>query len=142
MSSTTKSKNPYLLRAFYEWIVDSDLTPYVAVAANSNRVVVPLEFVSEGKIVLNISPLAVRNLSLGDDLLTFDGRFSGNPFAVSVPIANVVTIYAKETGEGMMFDSDTESTAKSEDGSESSDSSGDDDGGGPTRPGGHLKVVK
>ena len=139
MTPTAKCKRPYLLRALYDWIVDSDLTPYVVVAVNSKRVVVPGEFVNEGKIVLNVSPMAVRNLVLGNEVLTFDGRFSGNPFAVSVPISHVVTIYAKESGEGMMFDSEFE--LNSETGAQ--DSSDDDPKGGrPARPGDHLTVVK
>ena len=126
--NSPKSKRPYLLRALYDWIVDSNLTPYLVVAVNSEQVVVPGEFVSEGKIILNVSPLAVRNLALGNEVLTFDGRFSGNPFAVSAPIANVLAIYAKETGEGMVFEMN----------------SGDDSkvASGPPRSGDHLKVVK
>ncbi len=123
------------------------------VAANSQQVVVPQEFVQEGKIVLNVSPLAVRNLVFGDEVFTFDGRFSGNPFTVSAPIAQVLTIYAKETGEGMMFDgmessrgsgsevsadSATETSGKEPPDPSGSGSKGD----GPGRPGSHLQVVK
>jgi len=131
------------------------MTPYVVVAVNSKQVVVPQEFVKEGKIVLNVSPMAVRNLVFGDETFTFDGRFSGNPFTVSAPIARVLTIYAKETGEGMMFDgmessrgSGSQVSAESDsatqtDGREPPDPAGSGSkGDGPGRPGSHLKVVK
>ena len=138
---TKKPKRPYLLRALNDWIVDSELTPYLLVGVDSEAVHVPSEYVSEGKIVLNISPMAVRDLELGSDAVSFSGRFSGRPFPVYVPMANVLAIYAKETGEGMMFDPEYASGAE-EAGSEGS---GPDDpepeGSGPA-PGGHLKVVK
>ena len=145
--SANKSKQPYLLRALYDWMVDNDLTPYLLVAANSTSVVVPREFVEDGKIVLNISSMAVRNLVIGNELIAFDGRFSGKPFTVSTPVANVLTIYAKETGEGMMFDSFDKKNSDNEE----VDTPGENDPllsgssskrDGPARPGDHLKVVK
>ncbi len=99
-----KAKRPYLLRALYDWLVDSSLTPYVLVSAEDEAVVVPADYVNDGKIVLNISPSAVRGLLIDDAGLSFDGRFGGTPFPVSAPIASVLAIYAKETGEGMIFD--------------------------------------
>ncbi len=139
MSDTPISKRPYLLRALYDWINDSDLTPYVVVAADSEQVLVPRDFVNEGRIVLNVSPMAVRNLVIGNDVLTFDGRFSGSPYAVSVPIGKVLTIYAKETSEGMMFDLEEEQQEKQED---LADSSSGDSKDKPVRRGDHLKVIK
>jgi stringent starvation protein B len=103
-----KSKRPYLLRALFDWIVDSGLTPYLLVAADAPEVHVPGQHVRDGKIVLNISPNAVRNLTMTDDMVSFDGRFSGAPFWVEAPVSQVEAIYAKETGEGMMFDADRE----------------------------------
>ena len=99
-----KPKRPYLLRALYDWIIDSELTPYLLVAAESRDVQVPKEYVSEGRIVLNISPAAVRDLVLGNDTVTCSGRFSGRSFPISVPMPSVLAIYAKETGEGLVFD--------------------------------------
>ena len=99
-----KPKRPYLLRALYDWIVDSDLTPYLLAVVESDAVQVPREYVSEGKIVLNVSPMAIRDLDLGLDAVTFSGRFGGRPFPVQIPMASVQAIYAKETGEGMMFE--------------------------------------
>ncbi len=121
-------------------------------AVKSEQVVVPREFVDEGKIVLNVSPLAVRNLVLGNETCTFDGRFSGKPFVVSVPVASVLTIYAKETGEGLMFDeglmfkegliSKRDMKSQSEIDRETDESEPPDPPGGASRPGAHLKIVK
>jgi len=132
-----KPKRPYLLRALYDWIVDSELTPYLLVGVDSDSVQVPSEYVSEGKIVLNVSPMAVRDLDLGLDAVSFSGRFSGRSFPVHVPMASVMAIYAKESGEGMMFDpEDSPDAADSGDG-EQPDPPPADPG-----PAGHLKVVK
>ncbi len=97
-------KRPYLLRALYDWIVDSELTPYLLVTADDESVQVPQEYVSEGKIVLNVSPMAVRDLDLGQEVVAFSGRFGGRPFPIHIPMASIQAIYAKETGEGMMFE--------------------------------------
>ncbi len=99
-----KAKRPYLLRALYDWLVDSSLTPYVLVSAEEEAAMVPADYVNDGKIVLNISPSAVRGLVIDDAGLSFDGRFGGAPYPVSAPISSVLVIYAKETGEGMIFD--------------------------------------
>ena len=98
------SQKPYLVRALYDWIVDSACTPYLLVDATGDTVQVPNDYVEDGKIVLNLSAAAVRNLALENEAVHFDGRFSGSSFAVSVPIQSVLAIYAKETGQGMMFD--------------------------------------
>lgn len=99
-----KAKRPYLLRALYDWLVDSSLTPYVLVSAEDEAAMVPADYVNDGKIVLNISPSAVRGLVIDDAGLSFDGRFGGAPYPVSAPISSLLAIYAKETGEGMIFD--------------------------------------
>ena len=98
-----RPRRPYLVRALYDWIIDSGLTPHILVAVDSEAVRVPSQHVSDGQIVLNISPLAVRDLDLGDAAVTFSGRFAGQPFAVAVPMRNVLAIYARESGEGMVF---------------------------------------
>ncbi|AZZ90482.1 MULTISPECIES: ClpXP protease specificity-enhancing factor [unclassified Hahella] len=97
---------PYLLRALNEWILDNHLTPYVVVDASLQGVDVPRDFVSNGQIVLNISPQAVRGLNIGNDYLEFSARFGGVPRQVSVPIMAVLAIYAKENGQGMVFGSE------------------------------------
>lgn len=124
---------PYLLRAIFDWIVDNDMTPYLLVNANNEFCQVPTQYVENGKIVLNISPSAVHNLELGNDYVLFNARFSGQPMEVSFPVAAVLAIYARENGQGMMFDEQS-------DGSPPPSGSGPGDKGKAGRP--NLKVVK
>ena len=95
---------PYIMRALYEWIVDNDCTPYVLVDATVAEVNVPQQFVKDGQIVLNISPGAVMDLNIGNDAMTFNGRFGGVATDIHVPIGAVVGIYARENGQGMVFE--------------------------------------
>ena len=81
-----------MLRAFYEWLVDNDLTPHLVVAATLPGVRVPVEFVQDGQIILNIAPRAVGQLELGNDAITFNARFSGRPHSVIVPVYAVQAI--------------------------------------------------
>ena len=97
------SSRPYLLRAVYEWIADNGLTPQIVVDAQHEQVRVPTAYVREGKIVLNVSPTAVRGLSLGNERVEFSARFGGAPFDVFVPIGAVLAIMARENGTGMSF---------------------------------------
>lgn len=97
------SSRPYLIRALYEWIVDNGLTPYVLVDTASREVVVPHSFVENGRIILNVSPDATHSLVLGNDVVTFNARFSGTAMDVNVPVTSVLAIYARENGQGMMF---------------------------------------
>jgi len=132
MAGEMTSNRPYLLRALYEWIVDNRLTPHILVEAGVAGVEVPDQAVQKGKVILNIDEAAVRELELGNDLLSFKARFSGKEYGVSVPIDAVLAIYAKENGQGMMF-------AQEEDDPPPADpDSGPDIK--PARP--HLKIVK
>ncbi|MDO6634503.1 ClpXP protease specificity-enhancing factor [Pseudoalteromonas carrageenovora] len=97
---------PYLLRAFFDWIVDNDCTPHLVVDADYPAVQVPTQFVQDGQIVLNISPSAVTQFSLDKNQLSFDARFGGQPMQVYVPIGAVLAIYARENGEGTVFTTD------------------------------------
>ncbi len=97
-------RRPYLLRAFYDWLVDNDLTPHLVVDATLPGVKVPMEFVSDGQIVLNIAPRAVGNLELGNEAVSFNARFSGRPHSVIVPLYAALAIYARENGAGTMFE--------------------------------------
>ncbi len=97
------SNRPYLVRAFYEWLVDNGLTPYLLVDVADSEVVVPQQYVEEGRITLNIGPSAVRNLELGNEYISFNARFSGKPMDVLFPVASVLGIYAQENGSGMLF---------------------------------------
>jgi stringent starvation protein B len=98
-----KPRRPYLLRALHEWISDSGDTPHVVVDAGVDGVVVPRPYVKDGKIVLNVSMSATQALKLGNDAISFEARFGGSSFAVYVPIRAVLGIYARETGQGMIF---------------------------------------
>jgi stringent starvation protein B len=97
------STKPYLIRAIYDWCTDAGFTPYVAVAVDES-VRVPLEFVRNGEIVLNVSALATNRLKIDNEAITFQARFGGVPRDVYVPIARVVAIYARENGQGMAFE--------------------------------------
>lgn len=97
------SRRPYLLRAMVEWMIDSGHTPHAIVDATLDGVEVPRAFVNEGRIVLNISPSATQGLSISADYMAFNARFSGVVHNVMVPIAAVLGVYARETGEGMVF---------------------------------------
>ncbi len=98
------SSRPYIMRALYEWIVDNDCTPYVLVDASGEDVMVPQQFVKDDQIVLNISPGAVMDLNISNEAVVFNGRFGGVATDVFVPISAVVGIYARENGQGMVFE--------------------------------------
>lgn len=97
---------PYLLRALYEWCVDNGYTPHLGVKVDS-RTQVPSEYVRNNEITLNVSPSAVHKLQMGNELIEFSARFAGVARQISVPVANVHAVYARETGHGMTFDVET-----------------------------------
>jgi len=97
------SQKPYLIRALYDWIVDNDWTPYIQVDADWPGVEVPRQFVEDGTIVLNIGPLATRNLVLDNAEIRFQARFQGEERIVRFPPSAVLAIFARETGQGMPF---------------------------------------
>ena len=97
------STKPYLIRAIHQWCTDSGYTPYIAVLVDEG-VRVPHEFVKNGEIVLNISPLATSRLQLGNETIEFQARFGGVAREVCVPIERVLAVYARENGQGMAFE--------------------------------------
>ncbi|MBT4494261.1 MAG: ClpXP protease specificity-enhancing factor [Gammaproteobacteria bacterium] len=97
------SSVPYLIRAINDWILDNDCTPYMIVDATMEGVSVPKDHVKDGQIVLNISPKAIRDLSVSDEYVMFSGRFAGVAHEVYAPIGAVMGVIAKENGEGMWF---------------------------------------
>lgn len=97
------STRPYLLRAMHEWMTDTSQTPLVVVDAAQEGVQVPPGHVKDGRIVLNIAWSATRNLQMTNDLITFDARFGGVSHSVTLPMRAVRGIYARESGQGMMF---------------------------------------
>ena len=129
------STKPYLIRAIHDWCADSGLTPYLAVRVDE-MTRVPVGYIKDCEIVLNLSMDAMRNLHIGNDEITCEGRFGGVPHRIVVPIAAVTGILAKENGQGMVFQ-----------GQESTAVAPGDGGGGkpptsppPTKP--RLRVVK
>ena len=95
---------PYLIRSIYEWVLDNDLTPHMLVDSETEGTVLPRNYVEDGKIVLNIRPEAIHGLTLGNETVEFNARFSGKPMHIIVPIKAILAIYAKENGKGMIFD--------------------------------------
>ncbi|MEJ2127296.1 MAG: ClpXP protease specificity-enhancing factor [Woeseiaceae bacterium] len=132
MSNPSRSKRPYLIRAMHEWMGDNGHTPHIVVDASVDGVNVPREHVKDGKIILNISETAAHNLKLTNDAVSFRARFSGVPFDVWVPMKSVLGIYARETGQGMIFSHDSDSSEQKVGGSDIESTK--------SRP--HLKVVK
>ena len=124
------AKRPYLIRAMHEWMTDNGLTPHIVVETGGEGILVPEEHVSDGKIILNVSYAATRELNIANDTLSFEARFKGIPQRVQVPTTAVLGIYARETGQGMIF---TDEAERADDGE------GDDDDA-PRRP--DLKIVK
>ncbi len=100
------SSRPFIVRALYEWILENDCTPYVLVNALAEQVEVPQQYVKNGQIVLNVSPVAVMDLLLTNESMSFNGRFGGVPMDVFVPMPAVMGIYARENGQGMIFESE------------------------------------
>ena len=96
------STKPYLIRAIYDWCADNGYTPYLSVKVDANTRV-PMSFVKEGEIVLNISMDAVQQLQMANEDITCNGRFGGVAHKISVPIGAVIGIFAKETGQGLAF---------------------------------------
>lgn len=98
------SNKPYLIRAFYDWIVDSGCTPYILIDASFPRCQVPQECVANNEITLNVSPQAIRDLRITKDTIEFRASFSGVVHIISAPIKAVLAIYANENQQGMFFD--------------------------------------
>lgn len=98
------SLKPYLIRSIYEWIIDNELTPHLLVDAENPDAILPKNFIENGKIVLNMRPEAIQDLTLGNEEIQFNARFSGNPMRIIAPTTAVLAIYAKENGKGMVFD--------------------------------------
>ncbi len=130
------SSRPYLIRAIYQWIADNGMTPHLLVDVAVDGVQVPSEHVQNGKIILNIAPMAISSLMLGDTEITFSARFSGKSQGIYVPIEAVLAVYARENGQGMMFSEDDGAISAPEDDGDDPD----DDPDKPKRP--SLRVVK
>jgi stringent starvation protein B len=122
---------PYLLRALHEWCTDNGFTPYVAVLVDET-VQVPMEYVKNGEIVLNVSYDATSGMKLGNEFIEFKARFAGVAREILVPINRVLAIYARENGQGMAFPMPVTSAASMQDISSTRDASASDEP--PPRP--------
>ena len=100
--SDVPSNKPYLIRALHQWCTDFGFTPFIAVFVDS-RVEVPMEFVKNDEIVLNLSVEACHQLQIENDWISFQARFGGVPRKILVPVSHVLAIYARENGQGMSF---------------------------------------
>jgi stringent starvation protein B len=134
------STKPYLIRAIYEWCVDCGYTPYISVVV-SEACRVPMEYVKNNEIVLNVSPSATRNIKIDNDRLHFSARFNGVSREVSVPIGAIAGIFARENSEGLLFKVETESPEPQ---ITATEPAAEDKSKTPatTRERNHLKVVK
>lgn len=139
MSET--STKPYLIRAIYDWCTDNGFTPYLSVRVDVNTRV-PMSFVKEGEIVLNISMDAVQSLQLGNDEISCGGRFGGVAHKIIVPVAAVIGIFAKETGQGLAFQGQEQEPATEESDSKITAEQPEEPPPPPSRPKPHLRVVK
>lgn len=107
-------RRPYLFRAFYDWILDNDLTPYIVVNTSVYGVLVPQEFIQNNQIVLNIAPQSVGQYLATNEQIEFNARFSGVPQYIVVPMAAIEAIYARENGVGMGFEDEPQYSIQSE----------------------------
>lgn len=108
MAAQQTSRRPYLVRAMHEWMTDNRQTPHLVVDARIAGTEVPKAYVRDGRITLNVSWQATQDLKLGNDWVEFSARFGGVPQQVRVPLAAVLGIYARETGQGMLFQDDSD----------------------------------
>lgn len=100
MTIEMTSNKPYLIKAFYDWISDNELTPYIVVKASMPYVMVPTTYVQNDEIVLNVSHSAVGGIALTDKAIEFSARFGGRLENLYVPYGAISAIYAKENGVG------------------------------------------
>lgn len=143
MASEPSPQQPYFLRALYEWCVDNGYTPHITVKVDAGTKV-PRAYVKDGQIILNIGPAAVRDLHMDNLWLSFSARFGGASQQIEVPMANVLAIFARETGDGMSFNAVSANGAQSMPTSpvESEDSPSAPNGSGRAKGKPSLRVVK
>lgn len=145
MSDEQTPQRPYLYRALHEWMTDNGHTPHIVANASDESTVVPADYIEEDRIVLNVSYAATHNLMLGNDAITFQARFGGNPFEVYIPEHAVLAIYARESGEGMVFadPGDVDVDLAADGGDENEHGNDETDGAtGDKSDRSHLRVIK
>jgi stringent starvation protein B len=107
------STRPYLIRALHDWCTDNGFTPYIAVFVDAS-VKVPMEYVKNNEIVLNVGFEATTGMKLGNEYIEFKARFGGTSRDIIVPVDHVIAIYARENGQGMAFPAPTEAHVPAE----------------------------
>src|SRR3990167_2709059 len=100
------SNRPYLLRAFYQWIVDSGCTPILVIDAANTQCKIPADFIEGGEIVFNVSSVAVRDFQISNQHIEFRASFSGIGHFISAPVNAILAVYAEENGEGLFLDAE------------------------------------
>ena len=136
--TTTK---PYLVRAIHEWAMDNELTPQILVSDAVQGVIVPKNHVKDGHIVFNIHINAVKDLQMGNEIIGFSARFSGQSVQIEVPVEAVLAIYARENGQGIFFQ-ENEQTPPPDDKDAQSDQPVSAEKLNESSSKGHLKLVK
>jgi len=131
----TPSK-PYLIRGLYQWLLDNQVTPYILADTSSDQMMIPPGIATDGKVVLNLSPSAIQNLEMTNEHISFSARFNGIAQDIYCPMDSILAIYARENGEGMMFNSESDQSHETDDPAANATAKSKK----PKRPG--LKVVK
>ena len=100
-------KRPFLLRAFYDWIAENNMTPHILVNTEAEEVTVPKQHIKDGKIVLNVCPMAIQDFMMDNEALSFSARFGGVAFYIYCPMYSIEAIYARESPvDGISFSPD------------------------------------
>jgi stringent starvation protein B len=109
----TPSK-PYLIRGLYEWLLDNEVTPHILIDTGCSGVVIPKNFAAETKLVLNLAPSAIAKLEMTNEYISFSARFGGVSEDIYCPMESILAIYARENGEGMMFNQESEKSPETD----------------------------
>lgn len=141
MSHKQVNPAPYLQRAIYEWCLASGFTPHVAFIATP-EMGVPMQYVKDNAVALNVLPSAVNNLTWGDDYLAFEARFNGQAHHIVIPVTHILKVFAKETGEGLDFIPDLQDTQPTATQSPSTDQPHPGENPSTTKPRPKLTLVK
>ncbi len=138
----SQSTKPYLVRAIYEWALDNGFTPQMLVATDNDGVQVPRQYIKDNQIVLNIHPKSVTGLELGNELMWCSARFSGITMEITVPMPAVLAIYARENGQGIVFQDENTGVPPPSDPDRSREEGASESKGSRQGSASHLKIVK
>lgn len=139
-SDTKTLQRPYLLRAMHEWMSDNDLTPHIVIDVDAADDGLPTEYANDGKLVVNISYSATQDLVISNETVSFAARFGSVSRHLDVPITAILGIYARESGQGMIFSSETPLQEESTSSAEAAESAAPASDAATSRP--QLKIIK